>query len=170
MKVYAKADSVDRNYLTAGKLYEVINEDGKLLYIVCDDGVKTICKWGGCAHLDGGLWERVEPTRIISRASNTPKTWGEMTDAEKGALLRANLRGDLQFSDYNSSKGHPGGWNDKSNWFFADDTYYRIKPEPKRDTVKLAVWRTEGHFYEDIGTIDLIDGDPDVDSVKMDSI
>ena len=69
-----------------------------------------------------------EEFRLISRASDTPKTWGEMTDEEKGALLLAWQRGEqLQYWDadnavWESTDIHP---------FEFEADAYRIKPEPK---------------------------------------
>jgi hypothetical protein len=101
-------------------------------------------------------------------ASSTPKTWGEMTDAEKGELLLANLDGNLQYGTY-SFNGHPGGWNDKCNWFFDEKSYYRIKPEPKRETVTLR-WCNEKGDGGKFGTIDIIDGEPEIGSIRMERI
>lgn len=63
-------------------------------------------------------------------SDDKPKTWGEMTDAEKGALLLANLDGKVQYNDHNSSVPPSDKWHDKSNWFFGDCSFYRIKPAP----------------------------------------
>lgn len=74
--------------------------------------------------------------RIISRATqpDKPKTWGEMTDAEKGALLLAYHEGkeiELQRSD--------GEWISCASPNWAAVVPYRTKPQPVFETVSL-VW------------------------------
>jgi hypothetical protein len=101
--------------------------------------------------------------RLISRASEAPKTWAEMTPEEKGALLLAHHEGKV-IEVY----GGNGWWSPCNLW--ADEDAYRIRPEPVREVVKLAVWRNEGHFYEDVGTIEIVDGIPDCDSINMERI
>jgi|GEM_PF-6690131 len=73
--------------------------------------------------------------RIVSRASDTtPKTWGEMTDEEKGALLLAYHEGKvIEFYCY-------GRWINTNGdiWHHAHAHAYRVRPpEPKRETVTL---------------------------------
>jgi len=65
MTVYAVAESVpeDCNYLTAGKKYEVFNDDGGLFNFIDDNGDKNdprFSNWEGSSHLDGGNWTRIE--------------------------------------------------------------------------------------------------------------
>jgi hypothetical protein len=68
---------------------------------------------------------------IVSRA--TPKTWGDMTDEEKGALLLAHHQGKvIEFvndCDVRDWKKAVPRW--------ADFCSYRVRPEPKRETVTL---------------------------------
>ena len=113
--------------------------------------------------------------RIISRASDTLKTWGEMTAEEKGALLLAHHEGKtIEFI----GDGHwvPLEW--EFDWL--GEHCYRIKP--KRETVTLT-----GRVYADCQgiffgfhdqfqthnhriTFDMIDGEPDCASIKMEKI
>jgi hypothetical protein len=121
-----------------------------------------------------------EAFRIISRASDTPNTWGEMTDAEKGALLLAAHEGKVI-----------EGWDIHLNewrliipeWF--DIRAYRVRPEPVRETVTLqgrkyttsvypdGVWDFDRH--EDLGdthriTFTTENGKPVCDSIRMEEL
>lgn len=66
MKIYAKAEKVPegRDYITAGKLYEVTQDYGD--GFECYDNVSDLlfCLWEGCCHLDFGdyfgNWIRIE--------------------------------------------------------------------------------------------------------------
>lgn len=87
----------------------------------------------------------------------TPTIWADMTDAEKGALLLAWQQGKvIEWFTYD------GGWcatnYDPSKW---NDAAYRIKPEPKRETVELMA------DLKVIGTIDRLDGEYIADSIKI---
>ena len=64
--LFAVADEVPASvgYLTAGKQYEVLpTSDNTAFLIVGDAGFKSYCLWEGCAHLDGGNWQRVEQSK-----------------------------------------------------------------------------------------------------------
>jgi hypothetical protein len=102
-------------------------------------------------------------------SNNTPKLWRDMTDAEKGALLLAHHEGkgiEMLFCS--------GEWVTVTpQW--ATNAAYRIRPEPKRETVTLyandmaygyAIEAVEGHRI----TFDLIDGKPDITSIKMEEL
>jgi hypothetical protein len=103
-----------------------------------------------------------------------PKLWRDMTPEEKGALLLAHHEGKV-VECWNSGKWEPkghGGWG--------KENAYRIRPEPKRETVMLhgrqaekdwsfgngEAWPADTHRI----TFDLIDGEPDCASVKMERI
>lgn len=118
----------------------------------------------------------VEQFRIISRASDTPKTWGEMTDAEKGELLLAWQRCDqLQYWD-----------TDKKEWestdihpFEFEADAYRVKPEPVRETVTLYHGPNDRQAFTGYcrANDDVVitytrttDGKPDLDSIKMEEV
>lgn len=128
---------------------------------------------GGWYTEECGILCGSDEIRIISRADNatpTPKTWGEMTDAEKGALLLAHHEGDVIEYGYGGgeflcAKSNDGKW--------VESYTYRIKPEPKRETVILG-WSDElgvGNGMADDDThritFNTIDGKPDCGSVKM---
>lgn len=117
-----------------------------------------------------GCWFTCRDFRIISRASDTPKTWGEMTDAEKGALLLAAHEGKV-IEAYNGI-----AWFETPCPKLHSYTAYRVRPEPKRETV---TWYVSGSLMptslpciQDTHriTFDLIDGEPDCSSVKMERI
>ena len=111
----------------------------------------------------GGLYE--EP--------KYPTLWCDMAPEEKGALLLAHHDGKVIEA-----------WMYKEKWLalepeWIDDIAYRIKPEPKVEVVVLENDRNGGRsFYEDSGThksthritFNLIDGEPDCDSIKMEKV
>lgn len=61
---------------------------------------------------------------------DTPKTWGEMTDAEKAAIALEYVNKNVECSVNNIS------WH-KPVHPFGDMFYYRVRPEPKRETVTI---------------------------------
>jgi len=113
--------------------------------------------------------------RIVSRAYVGPKMWGEMTDEEKGALLLAAHEGKkIEFFV-------PGACGVK--WVPARPNWkatcaYRVRPERKRETVIVysgwvehGVWSQTEDFNDTHRiTFDLVDGEPDCDSVKMEKL
>jgi len=117
---------------------------------------------------------------LIAEWTDTPKTWGEMTDAEKGALLLAyhegkviEWKGDHEES-FSRSSGREGF---KPIW--CDRVCYRIKPEPVVEEVVLygsydnGQW-VFGPFNDGIHsvaqTFTTTDGKPDCDSITMERI
>ena len=80
--------------------------------------------------------------RLISRATETPTLFGDMTDAEKGALLLAKHEGsEIQ------------GW---SEWGWVDgmrlnsnNVAYRVKPKPVVETVVLTGSSELGWIFSD---------------------
>ncbi len=111
--------------------------------------------------------------RIVSRSPDTPKPWHDMTPEEKGALLLANHDGKV-IEIVDSSTGAwvparvPGWWPPAA---------YRVRPEPKPETVTLhgnatdEVWGRGTTEYDTHRiTFDLIDGRPDCDSIKMETL
>ena len=103
----------------------------------------------------------------ISRAprDNTPKLWRDMTPEEKGALILAAHEGKV----IEIYKGI-FGWLEKVADEFSNDFAYRVKPDDVRETVTLFWKRGDtGHDHE-IGTIDIINGEPDPASIRMERI
>lgn len=107
---------------------------------------------------------------------DNPITWGEMTDAEKGALLLAHHEGKVIELFSIAARcwlpfGHP---------LWRDHKAYRVKPEPKRETVTFygRVSDIDGGWLECwpniVGahriTFDTIDGKPDCDSIRMEEL
>ena len=112
-----------------------------------------------------------ERFRIISRASDPePKLWRDMTPEEKGALLLAAHEGEV--IEYEGHGWHKVACNDPV-WY--DDTAYRVRPEPKRETVTTyakadaigGLCRSDATHRI---TFDLIDGQPDPDSIRMEQV
>ena len=112
--------------------------------------------------------------------TDTPKLWRDMTPEEKGALLLAEHEGKVI---------EVFGFLCLDMWceddpFFEDDCAYRIKPEPKQETVtaKLCINNTgislhmrpdyyrgeygDDNFYFTL-TFDIIDGKLDPSSIKI---
>lgn len=123
---------------------------------------------GYAYHEDGGSIPLTESRlfRIVSRANkenDQMKLWKDMTPEEKGALLLAHHEGKLIESLFK------GVWcTTAPSWL--DDFSYRAKPEPKREVATLYVSGKDTDFYlKEIGTIDLIDGEPDLESIRMEN-
>jgi len=107
---------------------------------------------------------------LISRASDTPKLWRDMTPEEKGALLLAHHEGKvIEFCN-------DGEWDEANTPAWHPDFAYRVSPEPKVETVILyggdhSSWVSyirDGDSHRI--TFNLIDGKPDCDSVKMEEL
>jgi hypothetical protein len=113
------------------------------------------------AYRGDGDWK----FRIVSRAADTPKLWRDMTPEEKGALLLAEHEG--RVIQYYNQEGHWSSLTVRPVWF--EDGAYRIRPEPKRETVTLYAGH-DGLPPVPIGTIDLTDGKLDLGSAKIEPI
>lgn len=61
-KIYAVTRaSVASECITPGKKYETSEGASPRSFTIrSDTGGKLFCLWRGCAHLDGGSWQRVE--------------------------------------------------------------------------------------------------------------
>ena len=109
-----------------------------------------------------GLYEDFSP----------PKLRRDMTDEEKGALLLAHCEVKVIGVDY----GHGCGWESVDGPVWWDSVAYRVKPEPVRETVKLygrvnsSVWGKICPEDTHRITFDLIDGEPDCSSIKMEKV
>ena len=111
--------------------------------------------------------------RLISRA--TPKTWGEMTDAEKGALLLAAHEGKVIEWDHHNNFSTWEPCDEDCLW--DDEFYYRVRPEPVRETVTLTGYPARGYFHHDLGSQDTHritftteNGKPVCDSIRMEEL
>lgn len=136
-----------------------------------------------------GLWNEVPYFTIVSRATaplqiDTPKTWGEMTDAEKGALLLDDWsdRPLQRLTEIQDEKGN----SLCREWDLCDirdalpSWVIRIKPEPVVETVTIGIANAScGKWYQPGSpgspathriTFTTKDGKPDLDSVKMERI
>lgn len=104
------------------------------------------------------------PLDLVAEWTDEPKTWGELTDAEKGALLLARYRGEtIQF--YSKSYSCDYSWAAAYSPTFKLNVKYRVKPKPEVKTVPVSCYM--GDFAQiEVGTIDLIDGKPDLTSLK----
>lgn len=131
---------------TEGKSYEMTKKG-----LVCD--------------IDIHQWTSVSTFIVVSRA---PGTWGEMSPAEKGALLLAEYEGGNFTLQYRLDADDTWGEKHISD-VFGDDVAYRIKPEPVVETVAIC-WRHDTPTTtRKIGTMQLKDGEPDLASIKMDA-
>ena len=165
--------------MNTGTLKELNVKPGDV--IECVDNVKfhwwtvgkeyVVLDCGTPADNDGDTYEAFknpQPAvvfRIVSRASearaDTPKLWRDMTPEEKGALLLAHHEGKvIEYCFCGDSD-----WQPIASPSFTPTHAYRVKPEPVVETVALC-WK-KGLAMGQIGTIDLVDGKPDCNSIKM---
>ena len=115
--------------------------------------------------------------------TDTPKLWKDMTPEEKGALLLGWHEGKV-IEVFGLL--YPDMWGEDDPCFY-EDCAYRIKPEPKRETVtaKLCInaYGTSLHMWPDYYrreysdyafyftlTFDTIDGKPDPASIKTEEL
>ena len=128
---------------------------------------------------------RLEVTNDPTNPHKIP--WGEMTDAEKGALLLAHHEGKVieEMAIKKTYQLDVSGvwlnWTGPVKW--DDHSAYRIKPEPKRETVTMYGSSRKGmNGTWGMSTVDMQpcdtnritfttkDGEPDCDSIKMERI
>ena len=153
-----------------GDRYTCTIKDGELI-------VRYERGWFSSVEEDSWLY------RIISRATPKPKIWRDMTPEEKGSLLLAPYEGKV-IEYYTSRTNIWHKWNsyifdDNGCVVFTNNVAYRIKSEPKVETVTMGgfEWNCEWHFRTNKDarqeyriTFNLIDGKPDCESVKMDVV
>jgi hypothetical protein len=120
------------------------------------------------------LYEKIIPA---------PKTFGELTTEEQGALLLAHHNGSvIEYMSGSGFKNRAHLWQD-SGWWEIDapawynEDVYRVMPEVKIETIET-YWRkiqsgcrpvcewTDSHKI----TFTLIDGEPDINSIKMEKL
>lgn len=110
---------------------------------------------------------------------DNPKTWGEMTPEEKGALLLAHHE-QMQLELYSTLDKV---WQAVRSPSWSGHSAYRVKPEPKRKTVRLFGYGTfanvlrEDYWTEDEPgvakyaiTFDTLDGKPVLNSIRMEAL
>lgn len=135
MTTYVVTDYDGCDCITAGKRYEA-TPCGLTHQITSDFGHRIDICIESSAYLNGNSWTVIEEP-------DTPKTWGEMTDAEKGALLLAHHEGKvIEYMRCGASWSEPIP-------YWTDDCAYRVKPEPKEPVVGEVVLHTgQPDFYE----------------------
>jgi hypothetical protein len=164
-----------------GDVVECVDQ-GSDIYIYHHDNVHAI--------KEDGRWCGMHPDkcrgkfRIISRASEAPKTWVEMTPEEKGALLLAHHEGKVieRCVPMCDCTGEVTNHEWKKCFHIGHYLHcaYRIRPEPVREVVEKYGYYDGNEWVFGSGpqttsdthriTFDLIDGKPDCDSVKMERI
>ena len=151
-------DVVDWSSNNVDITHTVVRVEGSTVYLVeNEDEHKYVFDWP--SESIHGTW------RLISRATTQPKLWRDMTADEKGALLLAAHEGKVIEG---TRIDIPDDW--RRSAIGLDNHAYRIKPEPKVETVALC-WRHDvGTVKNKIGTISLIDGKPDYASIKMEQL
>ena len=117
---------------------------------------------------------------------DNPKRWGEMTPEEKGALLLAHHEG-KRIELYSALNRV---WDVINTPSWGDGSAYRVKPEPKRETVRLYAREERLHaLADDVAfrrewvfskarsqsetyciTFEISDGEPDCTSIQMEKI
>jgi len=104
------------------------------------------------------------PADVLDDPTNPLRIpWCEWSKAAKGALLLAEHDGKVIEAIDPSSP--PDTW--EHTCVFLLWLAYRVKPEPVRETVTLMIDDGSMGGPRAIGTIDLIDGGPDYNSIKI---
>jgi len=103
---------------------------------------------------------------------DTPTKWADMTPEEKGALLLARHEGKV------IQRSYGGAWETVDALFF-NQLAYRIKPEPKRETVTMTGYKVNGWYFAKKNsqaldthriTFDTINGEPDCATIRMERL
>lgn len=134
--------------------------DGRRGHASCDDCIDLIAEWPS----------------DDTPAQPEPALWRDMTPEQKGVLLLAAHEGKVIECWHHSDT--PEYWAEVDpSW--ADNCAYRIRPDPKLDTVTGYFWRSYGlslfsGYHVSCAThritFDTIDGKPDPASIRMDGI
>lgn len=142
--------------------------------IICE-GVYAGQVQAGLSGYGTGIFDD-EGFRIISRAPQPPKLWRDMTPEERGALLLAAHDGKV--IEY--WKRGTGGWAVSYVHAWSAHESYRIRPDPKVETVTIYAkpdkngdWigsTSKHHTHKAAFTFTTRDGKPDCASVKMEAI
>ena len=96
-------------------------------------------------------------------SADNPKLWRDMTAEEKGALLLAAHEGKV-------IEVWEGKWVKRSFNVWAEGVAYRVKPDNVRETVRVDIRHSYRGYILGTGTINLINGEPDPASIRMERI
>jgi hypothetical protein len=112
--------------LNNGEVYECTEMKGEDPLVSDDYGFGPFVINNCLYHQDGrfGTGSFDNDMDVYRCVDDTPKTWGEMTDAEKGALLLAHHEGKLIEFFYKQD------WFANSTSWWDSNTAYRVRPEP----------------------------------------
>lgn len=111
---------------------------------------------------DGDLWGYSEESLLLIEEESEMKLWRDMTPEEKGALLLAHHEN--KRIEYNEGDG----WQDTYDPCWCESTAYRVKSKPVVEVVRFdsAPFNCGWHKF----TFNLVDGKPDVTSIKMEKL
>ena len=176
--------------LKEGKYYRTAEgrKVGPMLYendIWRQDGCEQIWYGDGTVMAENGdeshdyiIAEWVDHCHVSDRSEFKPKPWRDMTPEEKGALLLAHHEGEVIVARLKE-----GPWLLAENPSWQNDYTYRIRPpEPKRETVEVCGgvdrdYHGDPHFfhYPEAAqthriTFDIVDGEPDCASIRMEKL
>jgi hypothetical protein len=165
-----------RYKLADGVLRECTRMIGDDPNAVNDYGYGPFLVGGSAYHQDGTHGSGINPhLNVVRCVDDTPTLWRDMTPEQKGALLLAKHEGKGVEHYGPLTKSWRVGvtcWN--------PNVAYRIKPEPKVETVVLDLCGKDGwsacefahgeHQGKHSITFNLIDGKPDPASIKMEEI
>lgn len=135
---------------------------------------------GLCWHNDGSPVEGTESPLLVAEwvdgvplkvEKENPKIWRDMTPEEKGALLLAHHEGKVIECCAPNEKWFP---IEAPSW--VSHFAYRVRPEPKRETIVLydqcaTIWTDHNPCDAEYRiTFDIVDGEPDCGSIKMEKL
>jgi len=107
--------------------------------------------------------------------TDDPKLWRDMSPEEKGALLLAHHEGKvIEFCRPRGTPDCPAHSWRAQRPIWTGGLAYRVRPE--RETVKLygsegGAWSYERVYFDTLCiTYDLVDGEPDCASIRMEKI
>ena len=150
-----------------GKFGRVTRPQGKSSVFVLWDGADQ----DHFVHKNEIVRVEEEPMYNVTQE---PTLWRDMTPEEKGALLLGWHEGKVIEV---FGLAYPDEWYEDDPCFY-ENCAYRIKPEPKRETVVWANCVRPDHrdnYYGDESfyftlTFDTIDGKPDPASIKIEEL
>jgi hypothetical protein len=129
MEVAMKLEVGKKYELNNGEVCECTEMKGEDPLVSDDYGYGPFVINSCLYHQDGrfGTGSFDSDLDVYRCVEDTPPTWGEMTDAEKGALLLAHHEGKaIQICNLDDQR-----WIDASlSFFWNSDFAYRVRPEP----------------------------------------